>query len=84
MTYKEQLKSPKWQKKRLEIMQRDNWKCVLCGMDDRQLQVHHKEYIKGFKAWEYPDILLITLCDICHYFEHQKKTTINDWTKMLI
>ena len=31
MNYSEQLKSPKWQKKRLEIMQRDKFTCQLCG-----------------------------------------------------
>ena len=79
MTYKDQLKSPKWQRKRLEIMQRDNFTCAECSFDDRQLAVHHKEYIKGFKAWEYPNVMLTTLCDICHYFEHAKAVTINDF-----
>ncbi len=31
MTYAEQLKDPRWQKRRLEILQRDEWRC-LCGL----------------------------------------------------
>lgn len=75
MRYAQQLKNPKWQRKRLEIMQRDDFKCVRCGFNDRTLHVHHKDYIYGFKAWEYPEIMLETLCDICHYFEHAKAAT---------
>lgn len=70
MTYKEQLKHPKWQKKRLEIMNRDNFQCQCCMDKEDTLTVHHKKYIKGKKAWEYPDKLLITLCDDCHQSVH--------------
>lgn len=83
MTYKEQLRDPRWQKKRLEIMNRDNFKCVMCGFGDRTLCVHHKQYIKGFKAWEYPEPLLITLCDVCHYYEHAKPATCLTLKNML-
>jgi len=34
MTYAEQLKSPKWQKKRLNIMERDQFRCQDCGSID--------------------------------------------------
>ena len=77
MTYAEQLKDPRWQRKRLEIMSRDNFHCTSCGFDDRTLCVHHKEYIRGFKAWEYPDVLLVTLCDVCHYYEHAEPNDTN-------
>lgn len=68
--YKEQLKSPKWQKRRLEIYQRDNFTCQICGATDKQLHVHHLEYIHGNDIWDYDDSLLITLCDNCHNKEH--------------
>jgi hypothetical protein len=64
--YSEKLKDPRWQKKRLEILQRDNFKCKLCGDEKTSLQVHHKEYINGNDPWNYPDISLITLCEHCH------------------
>lgn len=60
------LASPQWQKKRLEIMQRDNFTCQFCGCKDRTLHIHHKVYEKGKKPWEYYDKDLITLCDKCH------------------
>jgi len=65
-TYSEKLKHPKWQKKRLEIMNRDKFQCQLCEDRDTTLNVHHKEYIDGADPWEYPSDLLITLCEDCH------------------
>lgn len=66
MNYSEQLKSPMWQKKRLEIMQRDNFTCQDCGDTESQLQVHHKSYAYNKMAWEYENDNLITLCEDCH------------------
>lgn len=70
MKYADQLKSPKWQRKRLEIMNRDGWRCTKCKDENEQLQVHHSRYIRGLMAWDYPDHLLITLCHSCHKNEH--------------
>lgn len=64
--YLEDLRSPKWQKKRLEIMQRAGWKCELCINAEENLQIHHKKYISGHKPWEYENDLLICLCESCH------------------
>ena len=69
-SYKEQLKSPKWQKRRLEIMGRDNFTCLICGSTDKQLHVHHIKYEPGLNIWEYSDNHLITLCEDCHRKEH--------------
>lgn len=66
MNYSEQLKSPMWQKKRLEIMQRDNFTCQDCGDTESQLQVHHKSYVFNKNAWQYEDDNFITLCETCH------------------
>jgi hypothetical protein len=66
MNYQEKLKDPRWQKKRLEIMQRDNFSCQLCGNRHFTLHIHHKSYKKGFQPWEYEASNLITLCEICH------------------
>jgi len=35
------------------------------------LNVHHKHYIIQFKAWEYADEDLVTLCNECHLKIHQ-------------
>ena len=65
MTYSEKLRHPKWQKKRLEILSRDGFKCLFCGTDEKNLQVHHLLYKKR-DPWDYPDYLYQTLCDDCH------------------
>jgi 5-methylcytosine-specific restriction endonuclease McrA len=66
MTYAEKLRSPHWQKKRLEILQRDNWKCCHCGADDVNLQVHHLVYAKHNNPWDYDNHCYQTLCENCH------------------
>lgn len=81
--YSEQLKDPRWQKKRLEILQRDDFTCQICGHKDKTLHVHHVYYKKGLKPWEYKDSSLITLCEDCHHEEHQSRRNILDWINYL-
>lgn len=71
-TYAEKLKMPAWQKRRLEVLQKDNWKCTVCGNDKIELQVHHLDYFPGLDPWEYPDDMLKTLCSICHDKERNR------------
>lgn len=70
MNYKEQLQTPQWKEKRLSIMKRDNFACCQCA-SKKHLQVHHKKYINGAKAWEIDNKHLITLCKKCHEKEHE-------------
>lgn len=72
MTYSEQLRHPKWQKRRLEIMQRDEFTCQLCYDQESPLHVHHKHYSKGKSAWEYDDDALVTVCEACHDVLHEQ------------
>lgn len=71
-SFSEQYNHPKWQKKRLEILKRDEFKCCRCGDSEHQLQIHHLYYDKGSKVWEYPDRALVTLCDECHNDLHNE------------
>ena len=71
-SYSELLKDPRWQKKRLLIMQRDKWTCQDCGWKESTLHVHHKYYIPDKKPWEYPNKALITLCEGCHKWLKEK------------
>ena len=66
MTYAEKLKDPRWQKKRLQIMERDDFTCGNCGRQDKSLAVDHKVYRTGRDPWDYPDHFLWTVCDDCH------------------
>ena len=65
-TYSELLKHPKWQKKRLEVLERENFKCEWCGDGESTLNVHHGYYQKDCKPWEYPVESLHCLCEKCH------------------
>lgn len=65
-TYSEKLRDPRWQRKRLQIMNRDGFHCQHCGDSESTLNVHHTLYKRGLAPWEYDDTLLITLCEQCH------------------
>lgn len=77
MKYEDLLKDPRWQKRRLEIMQHDNFTCQHCGNglnDGVPLNVHHIRYRRNLMPWEYDDADLTTLCEKCHKEEHSVKT----------
>lgn len=63
--YAAKLKHPRWQRRRLEILQRDNFACRFCGDASTTLHVHHLWYA-NVDPWEYPDSALLTLCEACH------------------
>lgn len=65
MTYAQKLRDPRWQKKRLHILERDKWTCQSCRSTTKTLQVHHLFYAKR-EPWEYPDQAYQTLCEGCH------------------
>jgi hypothetical protein len=71
-SYSELLRDPRWQKKRLEILQRDKFTCRSCQDTTTTLHVHHSYYQKGNMPWEYPNSSLITLCAPCHEIETQE------------
>lgn len=66
------LKDPRWQKKRLKILERDGWECNGCGNSETTLHVHHLHYHKNKDPWEYDDNYLISLCEDCHHIEYLK------------
>lgn len=76
-TYGASLLDKRWLAKRQEILQRDNFCCVICRSTD-QLQVHHRQYhfierTRRYKEpWEYADHLMITLCRSCHQRGHRR------------
>lgn len=64
--YWEKLKDPRWQKKRLEVLQRADFKYENCGTSDKTLHVHHGYYARGVEPWDYEDETLWCLCEECH------------------
>lgn len=76
MDYKEQIKHPNWQKKRLEILKRDDFMCQECNDTKNQLHVHHLTYTKNSLIWEYDNSNLITYCSVCHDNWHKIKNEI--------
>jgi hypothetical protein len=77
-SYGELLKDPRWQRRRLEILNRANFACESCDAADRTLHVHHRIYRKGAMPWEYEDYELIALCESCHAVEHELRARLNE------
>lgn len=68
--YSDKLKDPRWQKKRLEILQRDNFMCQSCHEIKETLHVHHTITDYDIEPWEHEDNTLVTLCESCHKCWH--------------
>lgn len=76
VSYSEKLRDPKWQKMRLEVMQRDKFSCQVCNNTEKTLNVHHRFYRKGAAPWEYEPSALVTLCEDCHSAAEQERDFI--------
>ncbi len=76
-TYETYLNDERWKRKRLEIINRDQGKCLCCGAKEH-LVVHHRQYWwsktldRHVDPWCYPKSNLITLCQECHKNGHAK------------
>ena len=85
-TYAEKLKDPRWQRKRLEILERDRWTCQGCGDTKSTLHVHHCWYDPQRKTepWEYENRSLRTLCEQCHEGEREQLFAVLDDLAMML
>jgi len=70
MSWSDQYLHPNWQKMRLYIFRRDQFRCVDCRATDKPLHAHHLKYIAGKYVWEVPHFYIVTLCEDCHSKEH--------------
>ena len=69
MRYSQQLRQPEWRRLRERVLRRDGYRCRRCGATSR-LEVHHRYYLRGHMAWQYPMRALVTLCRDCHEWVH--------------
>jgi hypothetical protein len=67
--YSKSLRDPRWQKIRLEVLQRDDFTCRACFNNEETLHVHHCFYTRDARPWDYPLGSLVTLCASCHETE---------------
>lgn len=77
MTYQEKLKDPRWQKRRLEVLNAAFWRCEDCKSSDKELQVHHCYYYGKLQPWEYGSELLMCLCSDCHKERQSREEAIH-------
>ncbi len=73
-TYQTKISSKPWQDRSHQIKTRDNLKCQAynCTTPKSILQVHHLDYLNITNPWDYPDDMLITLCEDCHAKENNR------------
>jgi hypothetical protein len=76
ISYAQKLLDPRWQKKRLEVMQNNDFACNICGDSEATLHVHHNMYLKGKEPWEYELEQFSLLCKNCHAMEHADKDNL--------
>lgn len=74
MTYQQKLKDQRWQKKRLELLNKAGWRCQSMGCEfsteeNRTLHVHHLVYLRGKDPWDYEDWAYMVVCESCHEVE---------------
>jgi len=82
--YAQKLRDPRWQKKRLEIFERDHWTCQQCMLGDETLHAHHLWYERNADPWDYPNDALLTLCESCHESEGaERRASDQDAIKVL-
>lgn len=75
MSYAEKLKDVRWQRKRLELLEKSQWRCsnIQLGTcpnyetpDKNTLAVHHRIYLPKTEPWDYEAWAYQVLCDDCH------------------
>lgn len=81
MEFSEQIKDPRWQKKRLQVLELHDFKCEICGNTENELHVHHSRYIKNRMYWEYDNDVLMCLCSKCHERIHKKTQVVKEVKK---
>ena len=67
--YDEYLRSNAWNNIRNQVLERDKYKCKICGATEN-LRVHHKNYENIYNE-ENALCDLVTLCDNCHKELHE-------------
>lgn len=82
MGYADKLKDPRWQKKRLEILEAAKWQCEECQSKTDTLHVHHLYYEFGKDPWDYPDMAYRVLCDEHHKYQHIIKQLLDEQLAM--
>lgn len=70
----------KWNIRRIQILHRDRYSCVICS-STKNLQVHHSAYDNKLNYWEYQDSYLHTLCASCHSHVHNKRSLSSFYSK---
>jgi len=78
----DEYRSRDWASFRREVIAFAGGTCSGCGRSPAEgavLQVHHREYIAGRKAWQYPHSLCDVVCRGCHAAEHGLIPPTHGW-----
>lgn len=70
ISYAEKLRDPRWQKRRLAVLEHASFRCQICGSKTRMLHVHHSYYLRNKEPWQYPAGSMIAVCEEHHKLIH--------------
>jgi hypothetical protein len=78
MSYKDKLRDPRWQRRRLDVLNAANWTCqdAGCKSNTKTLEVHHCYYLPDTDPWDYPTDAYLALCEDCHEERQQLERDI--------
>lgn len=65
-SYWEKLQDPRWQKRKTEILEREDFICERCGDTEETLHIHHSFYPPDTDPWDVADWHLHCYCKRCH------------------
>lgn len=71
--YSEYLKTETWRQKRKRVLERDDFKCQICG--ENAEHIHHLDYAHKFNEYLFE---LVSLCAYCHR-EYYHPVPISDY-----
>jgi hypothetical protein len=77
LSYSEKLRDPRWQRRRLEKLQQQQFSCEECSDTRSTLHVHPRVYERGRDPWEYELDDLQVLCENCHESKHDQLAILN-------
>ena len=70
VNYAQKRRDVRWKRRRDDLLRQRNYTCCECDQPlttgTMDLQVHHVVYISGLDPWDYPDELLLVVCDQHH------------------
>ena len=61
-----------WKECKAKVLKRDNYKCVICGVNNKKLQAHHLKSFSDYPKLRFDISNGVTICKNCHEEFHNR------------